>query len=77
MTYFIHIIVLFAFRQTDFRTVFTFNHSCSLNFYKAHKTHIIEASNHYQTDTAIITSILLPELIRYSIFFKLSGNKST
>ena len=54
--------------HTDYRDEFNFDYTWAVKFVKKHRKQIINKSYKYQTDTAVITSVVFPEVIRYSIF---------
>ena len=54
--------------HTDYRDEFNFDYAWAVKFVKKHRKQIINKSYKYQTDTAVITSVVFPEVIRYSIF---------
>ncbi|MBN2612959.1 MAG: hypothetical protein JXB00_15495 [Bacteroidales bacterium] len=62
------ILSLFINNQINYRTEFTFDYDWAVKFMTDNKELFLEKSQKYKTDNAIITSVVFPELIRYSIF---------
>ena len=54
--------------QYDYRAEFTFDYDWAVKFMFDYKESFIEKSQKYGTDNAIMTSVVFPEIIRYSIF---------
>ncbi|MBN2347225.1 MAG: hypothetical protein JXJ22_00210 [Bacteroidales bacterium] len=69
MRFFLYLTLFFTIEQkTDYRTEFTFDYDWAINFYKQNHKQILQTCTKYNSDTAVIVSLLFPELIRYSIF---------
>jgi len=51
----------------NFRNVFTFDYTWALEFVKNNKVEIEEVSHKHENDAALLTAIVFPELLRYSL----------
>ena len=54
--------------QTDYTDIFDSDYTWAVKFIKRNRKLFIEKSSEYRADTAVITSVIFPEVLRYSIF---------
>ncbi len=70
------LVSFFNILQNDYRTVFTFDYDWAVKFISENKETFLEKSQKYGSDTAIITSVVFPEIIRFSVFRNYFETKS-
>ncbi len=61
-------LILFFLQKTDYRTEFTFDYTRALNFLDANSHLFAGYAGRYSSDTAVIASVVFPEIIRYNLF---------
>ena len=64
----LQIIFIISLFQTDYKDIFDTDYTWALKFIKRNKRLFIEKSSEYKADIAVITSVIFPEILRYSIF---------
>jgi hypothetical protein len=64
----IQIIILLSITQLDYREIYDYDYKWAVKFIKKNKRLIVRKASEYGSDTAVITSVIFPEVIRYSIF---------
>ncbi len=62
------LIILLITSDFDYQKIFGSDYQDALKFCKQNKVAIRNMSAKYQTDTAVVVSMIFPELIRYSLF---------
>lgn len=64
----LQIILTFSSFQKDYTDIFDSDYTWAVKFIKKNRKLFIQKSSEYMVDTAVITSVIFPEILRYSIF---------
>ncbi len=64
----LQIILILSSFQTDYPDIYDSDYAWAVKFIKKNRKLFIEKSSEYRADTAVITSVIFPEVLRYSIF---------
>ncbi len=64
----LQILLLLSSFQHEYTEIFESDYTWAVRFIKKNRRQFVEKSSQYMVDTAVITSVIFPEVIRYSIF---------